>query len=654
MTDLPFRSIVLYKHGVGYFERRGDVQGDSVRLSFPRAAMDDVLKSLIVLDLGAGQVLSVDFETPEDRPTLLAKGSIHLSDEHSMRDLLRDLRGRQVRCSVASSDDDEDEDEDAEAHTLTGVLIGVDFEQVDSLKRALVALYLPEQKQVVQFALRRLRAIDLLDSAAAADLSYFLRASQNEEDRRSATVHLSAGEHDLLVGYIAPAPAWRVSYRMLVETAEDGSSSVLLQGWGLFDNQLEEDLEQVQLTLVAGMPVSFRYRLYEPHTPERPLIEDEERTVNAPVLYEAAPKRAARMANRAYAAMEAPDADMVMSAPPSPAFSMGGMAESVQAAATGDERGALFAYHVSHPVSVARGQSAMVPILSSQLACRRELLYNGTKLPQHPVASVRLDNETGLTLERGPVTVLEESTYAGEAVIPFTSVGSEVIVPFAVELGINVVEHRTSERRIAGIRLRDDYLLIEEYEIQYTTYKLTSTLPRNADVIVEHNRRANYTLLEMAEPLEQGATYARWQVPCQANSLTEFEVREQRLNQRREAVGGLQGNQMQQYFKQGLMDKATFGRVQEVLTLYRQIEQLRQQIKQIEKERGEIHKHQQQLQGNLTPLGREGNEGALRERYVAELGRLEDQLAQLATTQKQHEAQIATIEQRIRTELSKG
>ncbi len=648
MSDLPFRSIVLYKHGVGYFERRGNVQGDSVRLSFPRTAMDDVLKSLIVLDLGAGQVLSVDFETPEDRLALLAKGSIHLSDQHSMLDLLRDLRGRQVRCTIASKDDDNT------LRTLEGLLIGVEFEEEKPLERALLALYLPDAKQVVHHALRHLRALDLLDSTAAADLSYFLRASQSEADRRSATVHLSAGEHDLLVGYIAPAPAWRVSYRMLVESTDDGNSTVLLQGWGLFDNQLEEDLDGVQLTLVAGMPVSFRYRLYEPHTPERPLIEDEERTVNAPVLYEATPKRSVPMTGRVYTAMDTMEAEMVMAAPAAPAFSMGNMADSVQAAATGDERGALFAYHVSHPVSVARGQSAMVPILSSQLPCRRELLYNGRKLAQHPVASVRLDNETGLTLERGPVTVLEDSTYAGEAVIPFTSAGSEVIVPFAVELGITVLEQRTVERRIDGIRLRDDYLLIEEYEIQHTAYKLTSTLSRNADVTIEHNCRANYDLLEMPEPLERGASYARWLVPCEANSLTEFVVREQRLNQRREAVSGLKGEQIKHYFKQGLMHKATYERVQEVLTIYRQIEQLQQQIKQLEKERGEIHKHQQQIQGNLTPLGREGNEGALRERYVAELGRLEDQLAQLTTTQKQHEAQIAMLEQRIRTELSKG
>ena len=43
MTGLPIKRIVLYKHGVGYFERRGTLSGDVLTLSFPLSAMDDVL-----------------------------------------------------------------------------------------------------------------------------------------------------------------------------------------------------------------------------------------------------------------------------------------------------------------------------------------------------------------------------------------------------------------------------------------------------------------------------------------------------------------------------------------------------------------------------------------------------------------------------------
>ena len=48
MTDLPLRRLILYKHGVGYFERRGTFEGTTLALPFSREAMDDVLKSLVV------------------------------------------------------------------------------------------------------------------------------------------------------------------------------------------------------------------------------------------------------------------------------------------------------------------------------------------------------------------------------------------------------------------------------------------------------------------------------------------------------------------------------------------------------------------------------------------------------------------------------
>src|SRR4029078_737508 len=100
--------------------------------------------------------------------------------------------------------------------------------------------------------------------------------------------------------------------------------------------------------------------------------------------------------------------------------------------------------------------SVSVTIGGHRLKGRRELLYNGQKLPKHPVASLRLRNETGLTLERGPVTVLEQGDYAGEAGLPFTRAGGELIVPFAVELGINIQEEHSSERQTRGISVRDD------------------------------------------------------------------------------------------------------------------------------------------------------------------------------------------------------
>ena len=88
MTNLPITHMTLYKHGVGFFERRAELSGEQVELSFCVQEMNDILKSLTAIDWGAGQVLGVDYATPQGREERLAGCSIRLGDDRSLRDLL--------------------------------------------------------------------------------------------------------------------------------------------------------------------------------------------------------------------------------------------------------------------------------------------------------------------------------------------------------------------------------------------------------------------------------------------------------------------------------------------------------------------------------------------------------------------------------------
>lgn len=646
MPDLPIRRITLYKHGVGYFERRGAYTGDLLQLSFPRDAMDDVLKSLVAIDLAGGQVHGVDFDTPDDRDSRIARGSIHLSDTSSMLDLLRDLRGRTVRVASASGPL-------SEPAATDGLVIGIDRDDDQPLRAPLLSLYLAERRTVRTIAVASIVSIELLDASADDDLRYFLRASQREEDRRSATVHLSAGEHQLLVGYVAPAPAWRVSYRLLLEGAPDsaGETALLLQGWGLFDNQLDEDLVDVELALVAGMPISFRYRLYEPHTPERPLVEDEERTVAAPVEFAAmaapppaSPKMAAPMLSRS-----APIVGAMMEAE---AMSIDALAGSTAVAGEGDDRGALFAYRVTHPVSVARGQSAMVPIIGARLKGRRELIYSGARHPVNPVATIRLSNATGLTLERGPATVVADGEYSGEAVLPFTRAGGELIVPYAIELGVTVSEVPSSERQLIGLRVGGDALIFEEWEILRRRYRVTSALSEAVTLVIEQQIASGYERFDTPDPAEEAHGAARWPVSCPPGIQTEFTVSQRVRRRRQEALRGVSQRQLQEFLRQRYLDEATFAALRDVFALYETTDANQRRLQAIETERQRIYKRQQQTQGSIQPLGRDGDEGALRQRYVAVLNECETQLAQLTDEETKIGAEQAALQRRVQAALA--
>jgi hypothetical protein len=633
--SLPIKRVTLYKHGLGFFERRGQVTGQQLRLEFPRTAMDDILKSLVVLD-SLGQVLGLEFETPPDRNENVHKSSLTLSSNSSLTDTLTALRGRNVRVQTSEQ-------------TLEGLVVGVDLEKKNPLERAILSLYQTSTKSIVKFNLERLESITILDAVAAGDLEFALQNAKRDEDRSSALLRLSEGEHDLSVSYIAPAPAWRVSYRVIAEeiaNTQADTRDIFVQGWGLFDNTLEEDLDGVELSLMAGMPVSFRYSLFAPNTPERPLVEDQERTVGAPIQFETMDymESAAPMGGMARA-RKSVSPGMAAAAPLSSQ-----MMQSAQAVSSGEARGALFAYRVAHPVSVDRGQSGMVLLMSAKLKGKRELLYNGAKNPENPVASLRFDNSSGFTLERGPVTVLEAQVsqgaeYAGEAVLEFTPSGAEVIVAFAVELGVKVFEQQTWETHLNRISINQGYLLIQEYQTCRTTYEIISQLEKPVVVTLERDRLSGYDFFETLPPVSQTMNLARWKVDLSSKSKLEFVVQERMLQSRYEQVRNITFDTLKDFLKGKFLDSSTFEALKTIRNLYAQIESTNAKIGSLEAERERIFARQTQIQGNLAPLARDGDEGRLRSKLVKELDESENRLKTLELETETLRTLAATLEQ---------
>ena len=57
--DLQLSRVVLYRNGVGYFERNGEFDGNVLRLKVRKDQINDLLKSLTVVDRRTGKAVSV-------------------------------------------------------------------------------------------------------------------------------------------------------------------------------------------------------------------------------------------------------------------------------------------------------------------------------------------------------------------------------------------------------------------------------------------------------------------------------------------------------------------------------------------------------------------------------------------------------------------
>ena len=652
-TTLPIRQLTLYKHGVAFVQRRGVIEGTDVRLAFRSDEVNDALKSLLAIDHRGGQVLGIHYDTPADSAALLAERRLNLGDDSSLLDLLRGLRGWNVR--IVAGDGTQQEE-------WSGRLIGVDVPQ-EQLTRRAIAVVIEDERTgaIVNLPLTRLRQVFLLDERARQDLQFVLDISRTEAVRRTIGIRLSPGEHDLSVSYLVPSPTWRVSYRLVAEratrsddttNANGEGGTLLLQGWGLFDNRFEEDLQDVAVQLVAGQPISFVYDLATSHIPERPIVEDEARIAPAPVEF---------------------DAPMYAMAEAAPA-SMGGFSkrsmratamvpQSVRApsiqdysqqiiGATGEERGELFQYSVDAPVTVKRGESTLVPILGATLAYQRELLFNERKLPKHPVLALRFRNTSGLVLERGPVTIIEDGAYHGEAMVPFTKEAGEVYLAYGVELGIDVTTTRERIDETAGFMIKDALLWVKRAIVQRVVYRFQNNLPEARTIVVEHERDPNAELSRTPAPASTTADSYRWPVPCPQHEATIFTVAERHFVWESSELLDQAYGRLHDLIARGWLEGPTLDMVNRLLELQSAIARNIAELETLRMERDEIYAHEEQLRNNMVALQSAGEEGSLRKRVVAQLEQAEQRLSEIGQRSDWLKADNVKHQATIDTELA--
>src|SRR5260370_35313573 len=83
-ADLPVTQVVLYKHGVGFFERSGKLgPGESARLDFNASEMNDLLKWLTSSERGGRKITGLPYDSmdplghnPAECPCRIGEGGM--------------------------------------------------------------------------------------------------------------------------------------------------------------------------------------------------------------------------------------------------------------------------------------------------------------------------------------------------------------------------------------------------------------------------------------------------------------------------------------------------------------------------------------------------------------------------------------------------
>jgi hypothetical protein len=419
---LPLKKVVIYRNGVGYFERAGHVESDRVEFRVRRNEVGDFLATLAVLERGGSSVRAAAFPMPAD---------------------------------------------------------------------------------------------------TSADAATKLQ---------TVVMSLDGKQHDLSVGYIAEAPIWRPSYRLVID--KEGAS---LQTWGIVQNLSGEDWKDVSLSLIAEAPLAFDASLARAVIPPRPQVTDGGEVMAVvprsetslgqgpppppPAPPQAAPAQEAEGEVDADASYGAPAGNSMVkrelnrSAPAKKSAARGGggrlmaapapysaRTRNLSALATVALQAGATRYEVAGTVTIPDKSATMVMLLDKRIPGEAIALFApDSGVPDsaaHPFRVARFTNKTGGLLERGPLAIFTEGAFLGQGMTDPLPDGATATVPFALERTIAVEQKQ--EMREEGARLfhiEAGALTIAREQVTLTEYRLRNGADHDAKLMIKHARVAGARLV---------------------------------------------------------------------------------------------------------------------------------------------------------------
>ncbi len=740
-ANLPIKRVVLYKNGVGYFEHLGPVQGNAqAAISFTSGQLNDVLKSLTVLDLNGGRITGVSYGTAAPVDRQLGDLRLPVQDKSSLADFLGALRGARLEVRNGSS-------------VITGRLLSVERKTRVSGGAALEIDYvslITDTGELHTTEISPAFSVRLLDRGLAGKVERFLDlvSSEREPDiRKMAISTAGSGERSLFVSYISETPVWKTTYRIVLNSKSGGRP--LLQGWAIVDNTVGQDWENVDLSLAAGAPQSFVENLSQPFYTRRPVIPAPaaemvtpqtfestlipggarltgtvtdpsgavipgvsvkafdagnapagQTTTNAEGVYELrglpagavrlevesqgfakaiisgiAPSQAGHQDVRLQVGSAAQTVEVAAAAGTvqtmnssmgaaggrslgsgaalggtggvrggraarlgagtgggigSGAFNPTVALARAEAAAQASELGDLFEYRLKEPITIRKNQSALVPIIQSAVAAEKVSVWNEQAGPVKPQRALWLTNSSGITLDGGSFSVLEEEVFAGEGIFEAIRPKEKRLVSYAADLALTVSSKQSSEaERVTRVRISHGVMTqqSELREKKIYTFRNEDASPRT--VIVEHPVRSGYALRGPTQAVETTADWMRFRLEVGAGQTAALEVAEAHPLEASYTLTNINSALVATFVRQRSIDKSVEDALRKVLARKAALEDLETQSSVRDEETQKIFDDQQRLRENLKALKGSPEEKALVQRYTQQLNTQETRLETL-------------------------
>jgi hypothetical protein len=583
--DLPIKSVVLYRSGVGYFERVGSFEGDALTFGVKQREVGDFLASLTAVEGSAGGVRSVAFDVPEPvPPPKCVEGEPCPEPPDPGEQTVN------VRLMLA----------DAKRHDLNvSYVVGS-------------PIWRPSYRVV----------FDKSDKALLQ--AWAVVQNSSGEDWSDVRLALTTGAP---ISFRSDLGTPIMPERPLVTDTGEVVSAVPLG---------ETALEQDAAEAVAPPP--------PPAAPEASMApaldESEERELDAN-------KKLGR--SRSMAGAAPPSPARRPSPKPSAVQLEQAVAVQAKAQAIAGSVTRYDLSHPVTILNGGSTMVAIVSTRVAGEKAHLFAPEPGVALStQHPFSVARLRNESGAVLEKGPISVLADGAFLGQGVLDTLPRDASAFVPFALDKSL-VVERAEHYDQQQGslVRIQRGTVVVQRFSQRKTRYRARNGGDEPSKLYVRHPRWGEAELVAPPAGTELAPQRALVPVSVPAKGEAALEVTERTpvethfgfMDQPAADAIGV-------WLSGPAVDAATGKALEAALALRAELLKLQDQIGGLEREQGELQNGADETRQNLKAIEKVKTAADLRARLVARLKQLDLRMSEL--TRQLVEARTRQSELQVR------
>jgi hypothetical protein len=633
--ELPLRRVVVYRNGVGYFERAGETSGEQVSFKMRQRMVGDFLATLAIVERGGSSLKAASFPLEVDRDDPVAQ------DPRFDRMLQAWNRPGEPPRPTPKSDD-----------RLRKVTLSLDGKEHDLAVGYVAAtpLWRPSYRVVVD--------------KNGADLQVWgIVQNLSGEDWKNVELTLVAGApiafESTLGTPVTPARPVITDTGEIIAQVPEGMTTYGDQPTGAVDRYAPEEP-----TAPAAEAAPADEDGYSGEQEQQDLAKGD-----------APSKDRKKSANRAAGGAARPQAPKPSSkpAPAPPAPPPGASREAARRAAMDElskqglsaprRMSALAAvavgggstrYRIPGEVTVPDESATMVLLVSRKVPGESVFLFSPDGgVPDssaHPFRVVRFENATPGLLERGPIAVFGEGQFLGQGMLDPLPPKGKATVPFALDRSIAVSSERKSTEQGARLfRIEAGALFVERDSVTKTTYKVASGSDETSKLIIRHARMASARLYKPPAGTEDdlATSMALVPIPLKPRGRAELVVDErQAVQQGLDWLHPLADEAVKAYLADARADRGVAQKLSEAWALREVLKKASDQELALETEQRELEKSSRETRLSLEAIEKNAQAADLRVKLTKRLAEVTTRLDQI--TKRLIEVRLSLGESQVR------